>query len=58
VVDARRGKNRKFVFTYKGKPVERMLNNSWCRVRKVVGLPQVRVHDLKHKLEGDYEPPA
>jgi integrase len=25
-----------------------MLNSAWCRVRKEVGLPQVRVHDLKH----------
>jgi integrase len=48
VVDSRRGRHRTRVFTYKGKPVLRMLNSSWCRVRKVVGLPQVRVHDLKH----------
>ena len=25
-----------------------MLNSSWCRVRNLVDLPQVRVHDLKH----------
>ena len=48
VVDARRGQHRTHVFAYKGKPVQRMLNSSWCRVRKAVGLPQVRVHDLKH----------
>ena len=48
VVDSRRGKHRTHIFTYRGKPVLRMLNSSWCRVRKVVGLPQVRVHDLKH----------
>ena len=36
------------VFAYRGKPVTRMLNSSWCRVRKVVGLTQVQVHDLKH----------
>ena len=48
VVDARRGKHRKYVFTFQGKPIQRMLNSSWCRVRKEVGLPQVRVHDLKH----------
>jgi len=48
VVESRRGKHRTHVFTYKGKPVLRMLNSSWCRVRKVIGLPQVRVHDLKH----------
>jgi integrase len=25
-----------------------MLNSSWCRVRKSLGMRQVRVHDLKH----------
>jgi integrase len=48
VVNSRRGKHRTHVFAYREKPVTRMLNSSWCRVRKVVGLPQVRVHDLKH----------
>ena len=48
VVDARRGKHRTHVFAYRGNPTQRMLNSSWCRVRKQVGLPQVRVHDLKH----------
>ncbi|MGB5628251.1 MAG: site-specific integrase [Woeseiaceae bacterium] len=48
VVNARRGKHRTHVFDYKGAPIKRMLNSSWCRVRKYVGLPQVRVHDLKH----------
>ena len=48
VVESRRGKHPTHVFAYKGNPVFRMLNSSWCRVRKVVGLPQVRVHDLKH----------
>lgn len=48
VVNARRGQHRTHVFTYKGTPTTRMLNSSWCRVRKTVDLPQVRVHDLKH----------
>jgi integrase len=48
VVNTRRGKHRTHVFSYKGEPVQRMLNSAWCRVRKVVGLPQVRVHDMKH----------
>ena len=48
IVNARRGKHPTHVFAYKGEPVTRMLNSSWCRVRKEVGLPQVRVHDLKH----------
>ena len=50
VVNSRRGKHRTHVFAYKGKPMTRMLNSSWCRVREAVGLPQVRVHDLKHTL--------
>jgi len=37
-----------YVFTYKGRPVKNINNSSWKRVRKEVGLPLVRVHDLKH----------
>ena len=48
IVNARRGKHPTHVFVYKGKPVQRMLNSAWCRVRKEVSLPQVRVQDLKH----------
>ena len=51
VVNSRRGKHRSHVFTYKGKPIHRMLNSSRCRVRKAVVLPQVRVHDLKHTFD-------
>ena len=50
VVNACRGKHPTHVFAYKGKPVKRMLNSSWCRVRKTLGLEQVRVHDLKHSF--------
>ena len=48
VVNACRGKHPTHVFAYKGKPVARMLNSSWYRVRKILSLEQVRVHDLKH----------
>ena len=48
VVNAKRGNDRSYVFTYEGKPIQRMLNSSWCRVRKEIGLQQARVHDLKH----------
>ena len=48
VVNACRGKHPTHVFAYKGKPVARMLNSSWCRVRRILSLDQVRVHDLKH----------
>ena len=48
VVNACRGRHPTHVFAYKGKPVTRMLNSSWCRVRRNLSLEQVRVHDLKH----------
>lgn len=48
VVESMRGKHATHVFCYQGKPVLRMLNGAWLRARSAVGLPQVRVHDLKH----------
>lgn len=48
VVEARRGQHPDYVFTFRGKPVTRMLTSAWKRARKRVGLLQVRVHDLKH----------
>ena len=48
VVEARRGIDRVHVFTYEGKPLSRMLSRAWQQARRRIGLPQVRVHDLKH----------
>ena len=48
VIDRVRGQHPDYVFTFREKPIERMMNNGWKRARKIVGLPQVRVHDLKH----------
>jgi len=48
VVEEVRGHHPEYVFSYKGNPVQKINNSSWKRVRKNVGLPQVRVHDLKH----------
>jgi integrase len=50
VVEAQRSKHPTHVFTYRGKPTSRMLNGAWRRARTAAGLPQVRVHDLKHTL--------
>lgn len=47
-VERQRGIHPEYVFTYNGEPVTRILNTAWLRARKTVGLPQVRVHDLKH----------
>jgi integrase len=36
------------VFTFRGNPIETMNNTAWQNARQRAGLPQVRVHDLKH----------
>ena len=48
VVEARRGISPTHVFTYKAKPITRMMTGAWKRARIRAELPQVRVHDLKH----------
>jgi integrase len=48
VIDDVRGEHEEFVFTYKGKPIQRMYNRAWRQGRERAGLPRVRVHDLKH----------
>jgi integrase len=48
VIESRRGINSEHVFTYEGRPVVRMMTPAWKRARARAGLPQVRVHDLKH----------
>ena len=48
VIESCRGEHPERVFVYRGKPVKFMNNSAWQKARKQVGLPQVRVHDLKH----------
>jgi len=53
VIEARRGINADFVFTYRGNPVARLNNNGWKRAWKATGLPTEKgilhgVHNLRH----------
>ena len=48
VIEDRRGDHKTHVFTYRGNPVKRMHSSGWRNARTKVGLPDVRVHDLKH----------
>jgi integrase len=48
VLNARRGQHPTHVFAYKGRPLAKFLTAAWKRARLRAGLPQVRVHDLKH----------
>lgn len=48
VIQGVRNNHSEFVFTFKRKPISRMLNMGWKKARLKVGLSNVRVHDLKH----------
>jgi len=48
IVNDVRGMHPRYVFTYNGKRIRKMNNTAWRKGRVKAGLPQVRVHDLKH----------
>ncbi len=48
VVERQRGNHKTSVFVYDGKPITRMNNSAWRKARVRAGLPNLRVHDLKH----------
>ncbi len=48
VVERRRGTDPNQVFTFRGRPITRMITSAWKRARCRAGLPHFRVHDLKH----------
>jgi integrase len=48
VVEDQRGVHPTHVFSFRGRPLVRMLNSAWRAARKRADLKQVRVHDLKH----------
>lgn len=57
IIDSCRGDHPVYVFTYKGKPFQKVNNSAWKRARKAVGLENVRgenlhfrVHDLRHTI--------
>ena len=48
VIESVRDEHAEYVFTLRGRPLTMMGNSAWYSARVRVGLPQVRVHDLKH----------
>ncbi len=48
VVERLRDDHPVWVFTYKGSPMQSMYTTAWREAREKVGLPFVRIHDLKH----------
>ncbi len=48
IIEEVRGEHSEYVFTYRGRPLYRILNTGWENTRERAGLLNVRVHDLKH----------
>ncbi|KTC75520.1 integrase [Legionella birminghamensis] len=48
VIEGERDKHPTHVFSFKGRPLSRMLSTGWRQAREKAKLPEVRVHDLKH----------
>jgi integrase len=48
IVQAQRGLHPIWVFPFQGHRLESMNNTGWQNARRAVGLPQMRVHDLRH----------
>lgn len=48
VIESVRGNHPEYVFAYRGRCIYAINNNGWQCARNRVGLPHVRVHDLKH----------
>jgi integrase len=48
VVETQRGKHKEYVFSYDGRPLKRMMGTAWRSARRRAGIPEARVHDLKH----------
>ena len=47
-MNGERGKHPTHVFSYRGKPLARILSTGWRKARIKAELSHVRVHDLKH----------
>jgi integrase len=50
IIESQRGKHPIWVFPYRGRRIGKMNNNGWQQARHEVGLPLVRVHDLRHSF--------
>ena len=48
VVNERRGSHAEYVFAHQGHALRAMNNSAWVTARTRSGIPQVRIHDLKH----------
>lgn len=50
VIESRRGIHREYVFTYNNHRIETMNNTAWQRARRLAGLNDLHIHDLRHTV--------
>src|SRR6266851_1427043 len=50
IIEAQRGVHPIWVFPFRGRRINTMNNSGWQDARRDVGLPLVRVHDLRHSF--------
>lgn len=50
IIESQRGEHPEFVFPYRGHRIETMNNSAWQRARKLAGLDDLHVHDLRHTV--------
>lgn len=50
VIETQRGKDDVYVFPYRGHRIETMNNNAWQRARRLAGMPDLHIHDLRHTV--------
>ena len=48
IVQAQRGIDPIWVFPYRGRRIGTMNNTAWQLARREIGLPRVRIHDMRH----------
>ena len=48
IVQAQRGIDPIWVFPYRGRRIRTMNNTAWQLARREIGLPRVRIHDMRH----------
>ena len=50
IIEAQRGKHPEYVFHFRGHRIETMNNTAWQRARKLAGIPDLHIHDLRHTV--------
>jgi len=50
IIESLRGIHAEYVFPYPGHRIETMNNNAWQRARRLAGIPDLHIHDLRHTV--------